>query len=143
MMRRTRFPLVLVVLVVAAGCGSSKGATSPTTVAPDAPSTAPPPTTAPAPFNVYTATMAGQLSPNVAGVPSRAYVPNSLANTVDVIDAATFEVVDRFAVGAAPQHVTPPHDLRRLYVDNPDGNSLTPIDPLTGKPRSPIPVVAP
>ena len=31
-------------------------------------------------------------------------------------------------------------DLRTLYVTNDAGNSLTPIDPRTGKPGRPIPV---
>jgi YVTN family beta-propeller protein len=42
-------------------------------------------------------------------------------------------VIDRFAVGRLPQHVTPSWDLETLYVDNDRGNSLTPIDPRTGK----------
>jgi YVTN family beta-propeller protein len=59
---------------------------------------------------------------------------------VDVIDPQTFRVVDQFAVGALPQHITPSYDLKMLYVNNDDGNSLTPIDPRTGKTRAPIPV---
>jgi YVTN family beta-propeller protein len=90
--------------------------------------------------DVYDHTRAGQLSPAVAGVPSRVYVPNSESNTVDVIDPATFAVVDHFPVGALPQHVTPAWDLKTLYVDNDAGNSLTPIDPVTGRPGTPIPV---
>ena len=34
----------------------------------------------------------------------------------------------------------PAWDLRTLYVTNDIGNSLTPIDPRTGKPGTPIPV---
>src|SRR2546429_185184 len=34
-------------------------------------------------------------------------------------------------------------DLRTLYVDNTEGDSLTPIDPRTAKPASPIPVTDP
>ena len=67
----------------------------------------------------------------------RVYVPNTMSDTVDVIDPATLRVVDHFAVGAMPQHVTPSYDLRTLWVDNDEGNSLTPIDPLTGRPRGP------
>jgi YVTN family beta-propeller protein len=80
------------------------------------------------------------MSPAVAGVPTRVYVPNSEANTVDVIDPTTYKVVEHFATGALPQHVTPSWDLRTLYVDNDRGNSLTPIDPHTGLPGKPIPV---
>src|SRR6266540_2668831 len=36
--------------------------------------------------------------------------------------------------GMPPQHVTPSWDLRRLWVGNDQGNSLTPINPRTGKP---------
>jgi YVTN family beta-propeller protein len=90
--------------------------------------------------NVYAHTLAGDLSPAVAGTPTRVYVPNSESNTVDVIDPTTFQVVDHFAVGRLPQHVTPSWDLKTLWVDNDEGNSLTPIDPRTGKPGSPVAV---
>jgi YVTN family beta-propeller protein len=68
------------------------------------------------------------------------YVPNSESDTVDVIDPQTYRVVDHFAVGGLPQHVVPAWDLRTLYVTNDTGNSLTPIDPVTGKPGNPIAV---
>jgi DNA-binding beta-propeller fold protein YncE len=47
-------------------------------------------------------------------------------------------------VGVNPQHVVPSYDLRTLWVTNnaegrPDG-SLTPIDPVTGKPGTPVAV---
>jgi DNA-binding beta-propeller fold protein YncE len=47
------------------------------------------------------------------------------------------------ALGALPQHVTPSWDLRTLYVTNDQGNSLTPIDPRTGRPGKRIPVTDP
>jgi len=93
--------------------------------------------------NVYASTGVGQLSPAVAGVPARVYVPNSEAGTVDVIDPVSFRIIDHFAVGHLPQHVTPAWDLRTLYVDNDLGNSLTPIDPRTGRAGAPIPVEDP
>src|SRR5438132_9903198 len=93
--------------------------------------------------NVYAHTGVGQLSPAVAGVPDRVYVPNSEADTVDVIDPATFRIVDHFAVGRLPQHVTPAWDRKTLYVDNDLGNSLTPIDPRTGRAGAAIPVADP
>ena len=93
--------------------------------------------------NVYASTGVGQLSPAVAGVPARVYVPNSEADTVDVIDPFSFRIIDHFAVGRLPQHVTPAWDLRTLYVDNDLGNSLTPIDPRTGRAGTPIPVEDP
>jgi DNA-binding beta-propeller fold protein YncE len=70
-------------------------------------------------------------------------VPNSQSNTVDVIDQRTARVVDHFAVGALPQHVTPSWDLRTLWVTNDTGNSLTPIDPRTGRHGSAVPVADP
>jgi YVTN family beta-propeller protein len=92
------------------------------------------------PHDVYAADRAGMLAPAVRGMPARVYVPNSESDTVDVIDPATFTVVDHFPVGRLPQHVTPSHDLGTLWVDNDQGNSLTPIDPTTGKPGPPVPV---
>jgi YVTN family beta-propeller protein len=83
------------------------------------------------------------MSPAVSGVPTRVYVPNSLSNTVDVIDPTTFTVIDSFPVGRLPQHVIPAWDLKTLYVANNNGNSLTPIDPITGKPGPSIPVADP
>ena len=71
------------------------------------------------------------------------YVPNSQSNTVDVIDPATYRVVEQFAVGALPQHVVPAWNLRTLYVTNDAGNSLTAIDPRTGRPGATIPVADP
>ncbi|HUQ63589.1 MAG TPA: cytochrome D1 domain-containing protein [Acidimicrobiales bacterium] len=130
-------------LLLLVGCdsGSAKveGASTSTTQ-----TAAPPPTTtapAPAPTdNVYAATAAGNMSPTTAGVPTRVYVPNSESNTVDVIDPATFKVIDHFPVGKLPQHVTPSWDMKVLYADNTAGNSLTPIDPMSGKPGKSIPV---
>jgi YVTN family beta-propeller protein len=68
------------------------------------------------------------------------YVPNSLSDTVDVIDPSTSRVVEHFAVGGLPQHVVPAWDLKTLYVTNDRGNSLTPIDPANGRPGAPIAV---
>jgi YVTN family beta-propeller protein len=95
------------------------------------------------PVDVYRDAAAGDLSAAVRGDPALVYVPNSMSNTVDVISQRTLKVVDQFPVGALPQHVTPSYDLRTLYVDNDLGNSLTPIDPRTGRPGTPIPVEDP
>ena len=90
--------------------------------------------------NVYAADRAGNLSPVVRNARPYVYVPNSDSNTVDVIDQRTFKIVRHFAVGALPQHIVPAYDLKTLYVTNDNGNSLTPIDPNTGKPGATIPV---
>ena len=95
------------------------------------------------PTNVYAADGAGDLSPAVRGDPALVYVPNSESNTVDVISQKTFKIVEHFDTGELPQHVTPAWNLKTLYVDNDAGNSLTPIDPRTGKPGKPIPVEDP
>jgi len=75
--------------------------------------------------------------------PRRIYVPNSESNTVDEISQRTFRIVRHFRVGALPQHITPSYDLKTLWVDDDEGNSLTPIDPRTGRPGRPVPVADP
>ena len=97
----------------------------------------------PRPVNIYAHTMTPQLSPAVADVPLRVYVPNSDAASVSVIDPATMRVVDRFNVGVRPHHVTPSWDLTKLYVNNTEGNTLTVIDPRTGRPEANIPITDP
>jgi YVTN family beta-propeller protein len=98
----------------------------------------------PDPKNLYSETVAGRLSPAVAGALPRVYVPNVKANTVTVIDATTLTVIETFSVGINPQHVVPSYDLTTLWVaNNAEGlttGSLTPVDPTTGKPGKPIPV---
>jgi len=96
------------------------------------------------PANLYSETAADKLSPAVAKALPRVYVPNLQSNDVTVIDPATLKVVGRFPVGVNPQHVVPSWDLTTLWVTNnaehrTDG-TLTPIDPLTGKPGPPVAV---
>jgi DNA-binding beta-propeller fold protein YncE len=149
---------LLVTALIAAGCGGGTRATtsarvgpgtgagttssSAATGTPGAPRAlvagrVPPPLSA---HDVYAATGPGMLAPQVRGDPALVYVPNSDSNTVDVISQRTGRIVGHFATGALPQHVTPSWDLRTLYVTNDLGNSLTPIDPRTGRPGRPIPV---
>ncbi|MEU6221669.1 beta-propeller fold lactonase family protein [Streptomyces sp. NPDC047022] len=92
------------------------------------------------PKDIYTADRPGQLSPVVKNFPDRVYVPNTISNTVTVIDPATYKVIDTIPVGRQPQHVVPSWDLRTLWVNNDLGNSLTPIDPMTGKAGKPVAV---
>ena len=131
MTRLTRFVLAFGLIVAAAG-----------TVA--AMETVPgmPPVIDPA--NLYSETTADKLSPAVAKALPRVYVPNLQSNDVTVIDPETLKVIDRFPVGVNPQHVVPSWDLTILWVTNnaehrTDG-TLTPIDPLTGKPGPPVAV---
>jgi DNA-binding beta-propeller fold protein YncE len=93
--------------------------------------------------DVYAAGRPGHLSPVVRGDPARVYVPNSESSTVDVISQRSFKVIDHFAVGRLPQHVTPSWDLKTLWVTNDEGNSLTPINPRTGRHGRPIAVSDP
>jgi YVTN family beta-propeller protein len=90
------------------------------------------------PTNLYSETTAGKLSPALANVPARVYVPNVKSDEVHVIDPVTFKVIDRFKVGKNPQHVVPSWDLTTLWVtNNAEGRTdgtLTPIDPISGKP---------
>lgn len=96
------------------------------------------------PTNVYSETGATKLRPDVAAAPPRVYVPNRRSNDVSVIDPETMRVIDRFKVGWNPQHVVPSWDLKTLWVtNNAEGSaagSLTPIDPLGGRPGKSIPV---
>ena len=82
--------------------------------------------------------------PVVRGDPARVYVPNSESeHRRRHLAAHRARIVDHFAVGALPQHVTPSWDLRTLWVTNDLGNSLTPIDPRTGRHGRPVPVADP
>jgi DNA-binding beta-propeller fold protein YncE len=95
------------------------------------------------PNNLYAADGPGRLSRVVRGFRPLVYVPNSKSSSVDVIDPETFRIVRHFAVGRQPQHVSPSWDLRRLWVGNGQGDSLTPIDPRTGTSGRSVPVQDP
>jgi len=101
-----------------------------------------PPVTNPA--NLYSETTADKLSPALTNVPARVYVPNVKSHEVHVIDAVTMKIIDRYKVGKNPQHVVPSWDLKTLWVtNNAEGRTdgtLTPIDPMTGKPGNEIAV---
>jgi YVTN family beta-propeller protein len=83
--------------------------------------------------DVWAADRANALSPTVRRMPERVYVPNSKSDTVTVINPRTFRVLRTVPVGHEPQHVVPSWDLRTLWVNNDLGNSLTPINPATGR----------
>jgi YVTN family beta-propeller protein len=80
---------------------------------------------------IYAGPASGVLDPRVAHLPPRVYVPNETSNDVAVIDPETFEIVGRFAAGAAPEHISPDWDFSKLYVSNMNGATLTVIDPET------------
>ena len=93
------------------------------------------PRSQPAAPEVYAHTRAGMVSASAKDDLERIYVPNSDSDTVSVIDPRKAKVVDTFAVGDLPHHVTPSYDLETFYVDNTGEGSLTPIDPQTAKPK--------
>ncbi|MFE0544793.1 hypothetical protein [Streptomyces sp. NPDC058891] len=92
------------------------------------------------PKDLYAADRPDRLSEVVKDFPSRVYVPNTNSNTVSVIDPGTYKVIETIRVGRQPQHVVPSWDLKTLWVNNDLGNSLTPIDPRTGKAGDPVDV---
>jgi YVTN family beta-propeller protein len=140
-----RAAAVAAVAAVLAACGggdntttlSAADRTTTTTTIPPSTTTTTPPT------DVYRDTRAGMLAPSVRDIPSRVYVPNGHSDTVTVIDPATMQIIDTFPVGRLPQHVVPSYDMQTLYVNNNEGNTLTPIDPRTGTPGPDIPVQDP
>ena len=99
--------------------------------------------TAPRSLNLYAAAGAGMLSPAARRAKPLVYVPNSKDGTVSVIDPRSYHVVRTFPTGALPQHVVPAYDLGILWVANNLGNSLTPIDPVTGREGGIVPVSDP
>ena len=129
------------------GCGSRASVPSPTSsrTSTQSPAAAAPPASSPGErgYNVYAHAMSTRVSPELAGIPERVYVPNELGRSVDVIDPSSGKVVDRYPVGREPEHVTPSWDMTRLYVNNTASDSLTQIDPQSGKPVKTIPVPDP
>ncbi|MGZ8465276.1 MAG: YncE family protein [Candidatus Binatia bacterium] len=140
---RTCFRRSLLVFILAASLPSEESAMAAET----GPRPSPTVTGMPAvvdPNNLYSETRSDKLSPAVAKHLSRVYVPNRTSNDVWVVDPESLKVIDKFKVGVNPQHVVPSWDLKTLWVNNNaegrhDG-SVTPIDPLTGKPGKNIPV---
>ncbi|WP_420035636.1 YncE family protein [Streptomyces sp. cg28] len=149
--RRTGLLLTAAVLAALTGCGTETGSTGRTTqdaikaVKPAVPKRQavyglpgmPPVLDT---EDVYAADRPNKLSPVVKDFPSRIYVPNTESDTVSVIDPKTFKVTETIRVGRQPQHVVPSWDLRTLWVNNDKGNTLTPIDPRTGKAGAPVDV---
>src|SRR5262249_46284068 len=95
-------------------------------------------------LNVYDHTLAGDMNPAGAGGPGRVYVPNTPPASGAMIDTRTYTGVAPHSVGQYAQHITPSWDLRWLYVNNTSSNSLTVLDPRTGRPTGKvIPVTDP
>jgi YVTN family beta-propeller protein len=92
------------------------------------------------PHDLYAADRPGQLSEAVRRDVPRIYVPNNLDGTVSVIDPATYRVIRTVRVARSPEHVVPSWDLRTLWVNSDQGDTLTPIDPSTGRFGAPVAV---
>lgn len=92
---------------------------------------------------VYAARARGTLRPSARGIQPRLYVPNSAEGTLDVIEPWSGRVLRRLHVGAVPHHVTPSWNMKRLYVNNTEGNSLTVLAARTGRLLGAIPVEDP
>src|SRR5712692_2089950 len=88
--------------------------------------------------NIYADAGPGMLDSVARRARPLVYVPDSKADSVTVIDPKSYRVLRTFAVGKLPQHVVPSWDLRRLWVANNRGNSLTPIDPVMGTEGVPV-----
>jgi YVTN family beta-propeller protein len=106
-------------------------------------STMPSPAGSTAGTNVYARAGTGMLNDVTRRAQPLVYVPDHTSNRVDVIDAGTYKVLERFSVAAGPQHVVPSWDLKTLWVNDNTGNRLTPIDPTTGKPGRSVSVADP
>src|SRR5437667_309644 len=95
------------------------------------------------PINIYAAAGKDALAPVAARARPLVYVPNSRSASVTIIDPVTYRVLRTFPTGALPQHVVPSYDLATLWVANNKGNTLTPIDPVTGREGTSVPVTDP
>jgi YVTN family beta-propeller protein len=95
-------------------------------------------------LNIYAHTLTGMFTPVTRRARYLVYAPDSDGDGVYVIDPKTYHVIRYIATGVQVQHVVPAWDLRTLYATNDVGNSLTPIDPNTGRRAGPnIPVADP
>jgi len=133
-MRRSRLLAFGSIALAAAGCRGERR--------PPAAAHAAPPDTARHvdTVDIYAHTGPNALAPAAARALPLVYVPNSHDGTVTVIDPTTYRAVRTFPSGALPQHVVPSYDLTTLWVANNLGNSLTPIDPGTGREGPSVPV---
>ncbi len=93
-------------------------------------------------INVWAAT-SGAISPALAAIPPRVYVPDESRGDIAVIDPRTFQIIDRYPSGATAHHVGPGPDFSKLYVNNMGSNTLLEIDARNGKPLRTIDAAAP
>src|SRR5262245_14500066 len=82
--------------------------------------------------NVYAGAGVAMIDSVARADTSLVYVPLGAAASVAVVDPSSYRLLRVFRTATLPQHVIPSYDLRTLWVANDIGNSLTPIDPVTG-----------
>jgi YVTN family beta-propeller protein len=92
--------------------------------------------------DVYAATGPGMLSAAAKAAKPMVYVPHNSGDVWE-IDPATLQVVKKFPAGREVQHVVPSWDMTTLYATDDVGNTVTPIDPVTGEDKPRIPVEDP
>lgn len=107
---------------------------SATSTTPPKAASAPSASTAKGRVNVYAGAGTGGLSMTAARARRLVYVPSTRADTVQVIDPATFRVIGTYPTGREPQHVVPSWDMKTLWVNDDLGNDVVAIDPVTGRP---------
>ena len=96
------------------------------------------------PLNIYSHTLAGMFTPVTRKARYLVYAPDSQGDGVYVINPLTYRVIRYIQTGAVVEHVVPAWNLRTLFATNDIGNSLTPINPDTGRRAGPnIPVADP
>ena len=83
--------------------------------------------------NIYSHTFAGMLTKVTRRARYLVYAPDSRGLGVYVINPKTYRVIRYIGTGQMVQHVVPAWNLRTLYATNDLGDSLTPINPDTGK----------
>ena len=145
---RTPAALAVTVAVLLSACAGTGGSSAATTRATSAPAGAPSSSarssssasTTSAADAVYAHTAAGDVTGAARSAKQLVYVPNTISNTVQVIDPTTYQVIARYPTGAEPQHVVPSWDKKTLWVNDDHGNDLIPIDPTTGRPGPRVPV---
>ncbi len=151
MIRIRMLPVLLAVAATLAACAGgdagTSGASGTGTPVAQATASAGQPSTSPAPASPapgpYAGTGPGAVQGAAAAAKPLVYVPSQRADTVQVIDPATYTVIATHPVARSPEHVVPSHDLTTLWVNSDAGNALTAIDPVTGAVKGAVPVEDP
>lgn len=90
--------------------------------------------------NIYANANVGMFTSISRKALHRVYVPNTVDNTVSVIDPNSYQVINTLVTAKDPQHIVPAYDFKTLWILNDKGNVVTPINPNNGKIGKKIPV---